>query len=103
VVAAAYAQEPQITDPTRAPFRAANPAGRAAAEDGAWILHSTRVSASDRVAVINGSIVGVGNRIGGAEVLEIQAGRVRLRQGANTFTLRLERPSVKGPAASGEP
>lgn len=98
----AAANEPPVTDPTRAPITA-TPANAVAVGTVTGLrLYSTRVSDAGWVAMINDRIVGVGSRIGGAEVVEISPGRVRLRQGENTFTLRLDWPSVKRPAVSGE-
>jgi len=98
-----HASEPPVSDPTRAPMNLpvrtdtglVKPAGELR-------LVSTRVSAGTWVAMINERTVRVGTQIDGAEVIEIAAGRVALRRGSDTFTLRLQRPLIKSPAGTGE-
>lgn len=89
---AAVADEP-VADPMRPPAVQ----GRAPAEDQArtLVLHSTLVSGPQRSAVINGRVVTVGERIGGARVLEILPGEVRLRGAQGQFRLRLNNQHVK--------
>lgn len=97
---AASAEEPPVTDPTRAPD------GGGARLDPvsgtAWVLRSTHVSAAVRSAVINDRVVSPGSRVYGAEVIVIEPGRVQLRRGTELITLRLQLPSVKRPAEGGE-
>jgi MSHA biogenesis protein MshK len=67
-----------LPDPTRpelAPAAASQPA--AAAER--FELRAVLVGGARRVAVINGRAVEVGDSVDGAEVLAIDAGRVRIR------------------------
>jgi hypothetical protein len=80
-----------LPDPTRpSGFSGGGPVAR----DG-FTLYSTRVSARERVAVINGRRVGVGDEIQGATVNDIQAFQVTLRRGGRDITLRLTPPLAK--------
>jgi hypothetical protein len=85
-----------LDDPMRPPMAAANPR-RAAAETG-FILSSTTITRERRVAVINGTRVSEGERVGTAQVMEILPTQVRLRQGEREWVVRLVPVSVKTPA-----
>lgn len=74
-----------LADPTR-------PSGVAASEGGArggLNLQSTMVSRWRQVAVINGQALRVGDRIGGAELIEIRPYEVVLMRAGKPTTLRL--------------
>jgi hypothetical protein len=102
-LAQAAADEPPVRDPTVPPFA---PVAAATVEDTAvgpaLRLHSTRVSASARSAVINGRIVTPGSHIAGATVVSIESGRVLLQRGPEQITLRIAAPVVKKPAQGDE-
>ena len=67
----------ELADPTR-PEIAALPAAPAAAAN-RFELRGVLIGKTRRVAVINGRSLGVGETVDGAEVLSIEAGRVRIR------------------------
>ena len=59
------------------------------------ILQGTTVSASQRIAVINGQRLAVGDRFQGATVVEVQPFQVRLQRAGRDITLRLTPPLAK--------
>lgn len=61
----------------------------------AWSLSSTLVSAGRRIANINGQTVRPGDTVGGAEVLAIHNGRVRLDYRGRRFTISRSLPEVR--------
>jgi hypothetical protein len=81
-----------LPDPTRPSGFSGG--GEPVARDG-LTLYGTRVSARERVAVINGRRVGVGDEIQGATVNDIQAFQVTLTRGGRDITLRLTPPLAK--------
>lgn len=95
---AARAEGTPLVDPTRPashlrPATSANEASRLALSLSAIIVAEDR-----RLAVINETRVRPGDRIGGAEVVAIDATRVRLRAGGKTFVLGLIETPVKAKA-----
>lgn len=85
-----------LEDPTRPPVQAPAAAQSPAASDGPrWLLTTTLVSPERRTAVINNQVVTVGDRIGGARVVDIQADSVRLRAGGREVTLMIVSTNVK--------
>lgn len=89
LASAAYADT--LHDPTRPDYVA----GAATSSSTGWQLSSTLISPQRRLAVINGTTVAVGDRIGGARVLAIQPGSVRLRTADGTVTVELLSTSIK--------
>lgn len=85
-VAAATAE---MIDPTRP---GGGPVARAAPAHG---LQSTLVSAERRLAVIDGKRVGIGDKIGGASVVEIGPYHVVLKRGMERSTLKLQPYTIK--------
>ncbi len=83
-------------DPTRPP-RAAVAAEKV--DRGSWTLSSVLVSPARRVALLNGRAVQEGALIDGARVVAIEAGRVRLRQNRQEFSVALQNARIKEPAA----
>lgn len=61
----------------------------------AWSLSSTLVSAGRRLANINGQTVRPGDTVGGAEVLAIHNGRVRLDYRGRRFTISRSLPEMR--------
>jgi hypothetical protein len=53
------------------------------------VLQGTTISASRRIAVINGQRLAVGDRVQGATVVEVQPFQVRLQRAGRDITLRL--------------
>jgi MSHA biogenesis protein MshK len=82
-----YAVE-NLPDPTRPPAAFALPATNAAAVSGP-VLQSILISSSRRHAIIDGRTVRVGDKVGGAEVVEITAGQVTLQEGGVKRVLQL--------------
>lgn len=98
LVLAALPGAAELVDPTRPPDRvpdAAAPAPEAASER----LQSILVSESRRLAVIDGTRVGVGDRIGAARVLRIDRDSVLLEDAEGTWLLsfggKLEKTPVE--------
>lgn len=60
-----------------------------------WSLQSILSSPHRRIAIINGTRVREGERIGSAKVVSIQASHVLLNTGERTLTLRLLPESIK--------
>jgi MSHA biogenesis protein MshK len=84
-----------LDDPMRPPSALGAPAANTPAQGPRWTLHSTVVAAAQRSAVVNGRAVGVGDRVGGARVIAIHPGRVRLLGPEGEFTLRLRTPTIR--------
>ncbi len=61
----------------------------------AWTLSSTLVSSGRRIANINGQSVRPGETVGGARVLAIHNGRVRLDYRGRRFTIERSFPDVR--------
>ena len=59
------------------------------------ILQGTTVSASRRIAVINGQRLAVGDHVQGATLVEVQPFQVRLQRDGRDITLRLTPPLAK--------
>lgn len=76
---------PDPTRPADAPIARAN-GGTAAAGP---VLQSTLVSPTRRVAVIDGRTVGVGDKVHGATVVDIQPYEVRIHQNGRDARLRM--------------
>jgi hypothetical protein len=53
------------------------------------VLQGTTISASRRIAVINGQRLAVGDLVQGATVIEVQPFQVRLQRAGRDITLRL--------------
>jgi MSHA biogenesis protein MshK len=81
-----------LDDPMRPP-RAASAA--ATAQTPSWTLESTLVADAQRSAIVNGRPVEVGDWVGGARVLAINPGRVRLAGPQGEFTLSLRTPTIR--------
>jgi len=81
-----------LSDPTRPmPLdRKARPVSR-----GGLILQSTLVSPNRRVAVINGKILAVGDKISNAVITEINTYQVTVRRNNKEIVLRLWRKLAK--------
>ncbi len=82
----------ELSDPTR-------PSGSITAVEpgavGAWRLNATRITPTQRTAVINGIKVAEGGEIGGARVLRISHAQVQLQTQGEVLTLPLQTAKVK--------
>ena len=87
----------QLSDPTRPPDRYPGAAGHGTKAAPVWILSSTLIAPTRRLATINGKTVEVGDRIRGAEVLRIEPAQVSLRNGSKLLLLRLAPRDFKRP------
>ena len=81
-----------LADPTRPSSRGA--VVMSVSRDG-LVLQSTQVSPRQRVAVINGQRLSVGDAIQGASVADIQPFQVTLQRAGREITLRLMPPLAK--------
>ena len=77
------------------PMRPGGYEGGATASGPRWVLQSTLVSDTRRLAVVNGDIVRIGDRIGGARVLSIHYGEIWLERNGRRFRLSLKPTEVK--------
>jgi MSHA biogenesis protein MshK len=86
-----------LADPTRptAAFRSGSGTGGTAAGPAKWTLTSTLIAPDRRVAVINGKVVQVGQKIDGAELVAVETGSVLLRRAGRKIELKLMAGSVK--------
>lgn len=90
----AMTAEPRLTDPMR-PYSPPPPVGaRGETRDG-FRLTTIVHSGEQHVAVINGKAVRVGDQIGAAQVVAIQAWQVRLMQGEKSIVISLSRSKVR--------
>lgn len=100
LLAAIPAVAGEVKDPTRPP--SLTPAVAPAAAPSAtrpWRLSSVLISPDRRVAVIDGNVLRLGERIDGAELVEIQSHAVKLRRGERFFTIDMS-ANVKEPATT---
>lgn len=100
----AGAADAALHDPLRPPdYRAATKQPeRTHFNADAWQLASTLVSSGRRVAIINGRTVRADDRVGGARVLRIEHGAVRLDYRGRQFTIRRGTPNVRYHERRGE-
>lgn len=87
--AAAAGAQPGLGDPTRPTSLSEPQESTRAAQMPRWRLQSTLIADDRRVAVINGRIVSVGERIEGATLLEVRSDGVTLQQDGQRLNLRL--------------
>ncbi len=92
-----------LDDPMRPSLiRSAPSEGATTAPQQRYQLTSTLVSAQRRIAVINGRRLMVGDRIGSARLVAIEADRAILSEAGRTFTLHLIPVTIKRPAPQPE-
>lgn len=86
-----------LADPTRpaAAFRPGAGTGGTAAGSAKWTLTSTLIAPDRRVAVINGKVVRVGQKIDDAELVAVESGCVLLRRAGRRIELKLMAGNVK--------
>jgi len=87
---AAFSVQAQLDDPTRPPgFRLALPGGKTSATTNYFSVSSIRLSATQRIAIINDRTVETGDRVNGAKVVAIYPSAVKLKKQGKIFTVRL--------------
>ena len=84
-----------LTDPTRPTDPASFFGSGGTSRDTQWSLQSILFASDRRVAVINGTRVREGDRIGSARVLRIHDSQVLLETGKGRLTLQLLPETVK--------
>ena len=89
----------ELRDPTRPSYLPAETASRTASAP-SWRLESIIVSANRRLAVINGRVVGVNDRINAARIVEILPYEVHLEYKGEIRRISLVPTRVKHPATS---
>jgi MSHA biogenesis protein MshK len=97
-----------IADPTRPPASLLSPQAGDAGGPALPVLHSIKITATERIAIIGGETVRQGGKFGDARVIRITENEVVLRSAAGTETLRLYpdvdiKPVVNEPAVSKKP
>ena len=85
-----------LTDPTRPPYYQPPTTSTYSQPDTtqAWVLHSTLVSPQQRLAVINGKTLTVGEEINGATVTAIDHQSVELTIGDKKTILNLQKSFI---------
>jgi MSHA biogenesis protein MshK len=81
--------EAPLKDPMQ-PYRHVDTSDIHGAPAQRYALSTVLISATRRVAVINGTLLREGDRIDGAEVVRIASQRVELRRGGETFVVGLK-------------
>jgi len=76
----------QLDDPTRPPGHRL-PGSKQSGPS--WNVNTIKISEHERIAIINGRRVQVGDRVGGARVVDIQPSYVRLRYQQEEVAIRL--------------
>ena len=89
VAAAAPASGQVLGDPTRPPNLSGLSFGAAATTPSGPILQSIVLSPKRRLALIDGKLLGIGNRVGGATLVAIEIDSVRLQEGRGTKVVKL--------------
>lgn len=97
LLAGAHAAAGELEDPTRPSYLPAESA-EAVVRAPAWRVESIIVSPGRRLAVINGRVVGVNDRIDAARVVEILPYEVRLEYQGEIRHVSLVPTRVKRPA-----
>jgi hypothetical protein len=92
-IGSAMPAEPRLKDPMR-PY-SPPPAGAGAPANDGYRLTTIVHSADRHVAVINGKALRVGDQIGAAQVVAIEAWQVRLMQGDKSILISLSRSKVR--------
>lgn len=98
-IAGAAAAGDELRDPTRPSYLPSETASRTASAP-SWRLESIIVSANRRLAVINGRVVGVNDRVNAARVVEILPYEVHLEYEGEIRRISLVPTRVKHPATS---
>ena len=84
-----------LDDPTRPPgYRLVLPHGKQA-KASSWYVNAIRISANQRMAIINGRRVKVGDTVNGAVVVEILPTKVRLRHNKKDVSIKLIAGNIK--------
>ena len=78
-----------LSDPTRPPNVSAGPGAQGDAEAPTTVLQSVLISPGRKLAVINGSVVPLGGKVGDATLASISESEVMLKFSDRTEVLRL--------------
>ncbi|HEX7029427.1 MAG TPA: hypothetical protein VF254_02435 [Gammaproteobacteria bacterium] len=98
-LATAGAVAGELGDPTRPSYLAGAPVKKASAPAApSWRVESIIVSSGRRLAVVNGRVVGVNDRVDAARVVEILPYEVRLEYKGEIRRISLVPTRVKRPA-----
>jgi len=95
------AADPPLGDPMR-PYVPTSPTAGAQRTSRPFTLTGVLISATRRVAVINGALYGEGDTIDGARVVSIEPNSVQLRRGTQNFALQLQRRAAISRTNNGE-
>jgi len=79
----------QLADPTRPPNLSGLPFGTELAVPSGPVLQSIVLSPVRRLALIDGKLIGIGDRVGAATLVGIDFDSVRLREGGGTKVVKL--------------
>ena len=84
-----------LDDPTRPPgYRLVLPYGKQSRAPN-WYVNAIRISPNQRMAIINGRRVTVGDKVDGAVVVEILPTKVRLRHNKKDVSIKLISGNIK--------
>jgi hypothetical protein len=100
LIGAASASDSPLRDPTE-PYRPPAGGARTAVQQ-RYVLTAVLVSASRRVAVVNGLPCMVGDTVDGAEIVRIEAKQVHVRRNGRDIVLRLQRPGSEAQQSEGD-
>ena len=89
-----------LGDPTRPPNFSGLSLGAAAATPSGPVLQSIVLSPRRRLALIDGKLIGIGDRVGGATLVAIEIDSVRLQEGRGTKVVKLLPDVRKGDTES---
>ena len=79
----------QLADPTRPPNLSGLPFGTELVVPSGPVLQSIVLSPVRRLALIDGKLIGIGDRVGGATLVAIEFDSVRLLEGRGTKVVKL--------------
>lgn len=82
------AEEPAVADPTR-PYQVIETSEAPGVQSRGLELTAVLVSASRRVAIINGEIYREGERVNGELISRIESGAIRIRRGNDEVLIRI--------------
>jgi len=92
-----------LKDPTRPPFYRPDTTSTQPTEDqlqmesnaDSWVLNSTLISKTQRLAMINGRLLSKGDKVGNMTVVDIKSDKAMLRVNSENIVVTLLRNNIK--------
>ncbi|VAX07863.1 hypothetical protein MNBD_GAMMA25-1128 [hydrothermal vent metagenome] len=94
------AQAEVLDDPMRPPGYVQAGIGTKVSVKKGWHLSAIRIDAENRIAIINGRTVAVGEWVNKARLIEVLPQKVKLKGSQGLFSVRLVKAQVKKNSAS---